>query len=102
MQDLRVFGWLLMATLAASLPITAQAAGGHSMGPMGGGPQAQGYLCIRRSMNELWQTPPLFEHIRIVFALRELKVNELRLSPACQTPGSLARWSLLMRNGENH
>jgi hypothetical protein len=35
MKKLRVFRWLLMATLAASLPITARAAGGHSMG---GGP----------------------------------------------------------------
>jgi hypothetical protein len=43
MKKLRVFGWLLMATLAASLPITAQAAGGHSMGgPMGGGPHFSG------------------------------------------------------------
>ena len=43
MKKLRVFGWLLMATLAASLPITAQAAGGHSMGgPTGGGPHFSG------------------------------------------------------------
>jgi hypothetical protein len=32
MKELRFFRWFLMATLAASLPITAQAAGGHSMG----------------------------------------------------------------------
>ena len=43
MKKLRVFRWLLMATLAASLPITAQAAGGHSVGgPMGGGPHFSG------------------------------------------------------------
>jgi hypothetical protein len=44
MKKLRVFRWLLMATLAASLPITAQAAGGHSMGggPMRGGPHFSG------------------------------------------------------------
>ena len=32
-------------------------------------------------------------------ALREVKLNGLRLSPACQSLGALARWSLLMRNG---
>jgi hypothetical protein len=43
MKKLRVFRWLLMATLAASLPITAQAAGGHRMGgPMRGGPHLSG------------------------------------------------------------
>jgi hypothetical protein len=43
MKKLRFFRWLLMATLAASLPITAQAAGGHSMGgPMRGGPHFSG------------------------------------------------------------
>ena len=35
-------------------------------------------------------------------SLREVKLNGLRLSPACQSLGSLARWSLLIRNGENH
>jgi hypothetical protein len=35
MKKLRVFRWLLMATLAASLLITAQAAGGHGMGGHG-------------------------------------------------------------------
>jgi hypothetical protein len=35
MKKLRVFHWLLMAALAASLPITARATGGHGMG---GGP----------------------------------------------------------------
>ena len=39
MKKLRVFRWLLMATLAASLPITARAAGGRSMG---GGPHFSG------------------------------------------------------------
>ena len=39
MKKLRVFRWLLMATFAASLPITARAAGGHSMG---GGPHFSG------------------------------------------------------------
>jgi hypothetical protein len=39
MKKLRYFRWLLMATLAASLPITAQAAGGHIMG---GGPRLSG------------------------------------------------------------
>ena len=39
MKKLRVFRWLLMATLAASLPITAQAAGGPIMG---GGPRLSG------------------------------------------------------------
>jgi hypothetical protein len=39
MKKLRFFSWLLMATLAASLPITAQAAGGHIMG---GGPHFSG------------------------------------------------------------
>jgi hypothetical protein len=43
MKKLRVFRWLSMATLDASLPITARAAGGHSMsGPMGGGPHFSG------------------------------------------------------------
>ena len=43
MKKLRFFRWLLMATLAASLPFTAQAAGGHSMGPpMRGGPHFSG------------------------------------------------------------
>src|SRR5580693_8631678 len=43
MKKLRVFRWLLIATLAASLAITAQAGGGHSMGgPMGGGPHFSG------------------------------------------------------------
>jgi hypothetical protein len=43
MKKLCVFRWLLMATLAASLPITAQAAGGHSMGgPMRDGPHFSG------------------------------------------------------------
>ena len=43
MKKLRAFRWLLMATLAASLPITIQAAGGHSMGgPMRGGPHFSG------------------------------------------------------------
>src|SRR4029077_12017546 len=43
MKKLRFFRWLLMATLAASLPITAQAAGGHSMGGlMRGGPHFSG------------------------------------------------------------
>jgi hypothetical protein len=43
MKKLRVFRWLSMATLAASLPITARAAGDHSMsGPMGGGPHFSG------------------------------------------------------------
>src|SRR6202022_506802 len=35
-------------------------------------------------------------------ALREVWLNGLRLSPACQSLGALARWSLLIRNGENH
>jgi hypothetical protein len=35
MKKLHVFRWLLMAALAASLPISAQAAGGRGMG---GGP----------------------------------------------------------------
>jgi hypothetical protein len=39
MKKLRYFGWLLMVTLAASLPITTQAAGGHLMG---GGPHLSG------------------------------------------------------------
>jgi hypothetical protein len=39
MKKLRYFRWLLMATLAASLPITAQAAGGPIMG---GGPRLSG------------------------------------------------------------
>jgi hypothetical protein len=39
MKKLRYFGWLLMATLVASLPIPAQAAGGHIMG---GGPHLSG------------------------------------------------------------
>ena len=39
MKKLLFFRWLLMATLAASLPITAQAAGGHIMG---GGPHLSG------------------------------------------------------------
>src|SRR6202040_4400431 len=39
MKKLRYFRWLLMATLAASLPITAQAAGGSIMG---GGPRLSG------------------------------------------------------------
>jgi hypothetical protein len=43
MKKLRVFRWLSMATLAASLPITARAAGDHGMsGPMGGGPHFSG------------------------------------------------------------
>src|ERR1700730_12693460 len=43
MKKLRVFGWLLVATLAASLPITARAAGDHSMGgSVGGGPHFSG------------------------------------------------------------
>jgi hypothetical protein len=43
MKKLRVFRWLSMATLAASLPITARAAGDHSMsGPMGGRPHFSG------------------------------------------------------------
>src|ERR1700676_1504188 len=43
MKKLRFFRWLLMATLAASLPITAQAADGHSVGgPMRGGPHFSG------------------------------------------------------------
>jgi hypothetical protein len=43
MKELRFFRWFLMATLAASLPITAQASGGHGMGgPMGGGPHFSG------------------------------------------------------------
>jgi hypothetical protein len=39
MKRLRYFGWFLAATLAASLPITAQAAGGHNIG---GGPHLSG------------------------------------------------------------
>ena len=39
MKKLRVFRWLLLAALAASLPITAQAAGGHGLG---GGPHFSG------------------------------------------------------------
>jgi hypothetical protein len=43
MKKLRIFRWLLMATLAGSLPITAQAAAGHSMGvPMRGGAHFSG------------------------------------------------------------
>ena len=43
MKKLRVFGWLLVATLSASLPITARAAGDHSMsGSVGGGPHFSG------------------------------------------------------------
>jgi hypothetical protein len=39
MKKLRFFRWLLMAALAASLPISAQAAGGRGMG---GGPHFSG------------------------------------------------------------
>jgi hypothetical protein len=39
MKKLRYVGWLLRATFAASLPITAQAAGGHVIG---GGPHLSG------------------------------------------------------------
>ena len=43
MKKLRVFRWLLMATLAAPLPIIPQAAGGHRMGGlMRGGPHFSG------------------------------------------------------------
>jgi hypothetical protein len=43
MRKLSVFRWLLVATLAASLPMTAQAAGGYGMvGPMRGGPHFSG------------------------------------------------------------
>jgi hypothetical protein len=43
MKKLRVFRWLSMATLAASLPITTRAAGDHSIsGPMGGGSHFSG------------------------------------------------------------
>jgi hypothetical protein len=43
MKKLRIFRWLVTVTLAASLSITAQAAGGHGMGsPMGGGPHFPG------------------------------------------------------------
>jgi hypothetical protein len=43
MKKLCVFRWFLMATLAGSLPITAQAAGSHSMGgPMRDGPHFSG------------------------------------------------------------
>jgi hypothetical protein len=42
MNKLRVFHWLLMAALAASLPISAHAAGGRGMGPIGGGPHFSG------------------------------------------------------------
>jgi hypothetical protein len=47
MKKLRVFRWLLMATLAASLPITAQAADGHSVGgPMRGGPISRAHAVV--------------------------------------------------------
>src|ERR1700730_2169086 len=35
-------------------------------------------------------------------ASREVELNGLRLSPACQSLGALARWSLLSSNGENY
>ena len=57
MKKLRYFGWLLMATLAASLPIKAQAAGGQVMG---GGP----HFTVGRGRHFAFHDTRFFVHDR--------------------------------------